>query len=469
MNGFPDWLKKLHSTFPDIVEECILKEIEWEFAQYDGNEMCHYVLNDVFWQLDWIKPKISERILSHLERYNPKHDNTVEEALSIVLSCPDCNRDTFVSIAKNKIDSLPNENRKALWLAGWICVEAEGALRALIGALKQTKDPVQATNFSMQFIVALIGERRERHRPEYQDYIRPEILLPLIKLMNSHIRLEDDICRVGGPAYTPILRDHAQDNRGLLLEWLRNIPGKATYLALLDLAKTHPHKKMRSRCLVLAKRRAEEDAESAPWNPGDITLFARESEKPPRNHRELYDLAVSRLLDLKSDLEDGDSSDAETYIEIKDERRHRIYIGNRLRDRALGHYSVPQEEELADRKRPDIRIHGYGFDGPVPIELKVADKWSGAELVYSLRNQLCGQYLRDSRSDCGIFLMVYRGKDRKKWQKPGSSEMLDFTGMVKLLEEETNEILQKDKKIESITIIGIDLTERIKGRAVSSK
>ena len=29
---------------------------------------------------------------------------------------------------------------------------------------------------------------------------------------------------------------------------------------------------------------------------------------------------------------------------------------------------VPQEEELADAKRPDIRVHCSSFDAPVPIE-----------------------------------------------------------------------------------------------------
>jgi hypothetical protein len=275
MNGFPEWIQKLHSVFPNIVEERILGEIEWEFSQYNGEERCHYVLSDVFWQLDWIKSSISERILSILGQYEPKHDNTVEEALGIVLGCPDCTRKTFAAVAKNKINRLPNGYRKALWLAGWMCIEAKGALQALKSVIGQIKDSAQATEFSMQFIVALIGERRERFTSEYQDYIRPEILLALIKLMYCHIRLEDDIHRAGGHVYSPGLRDDAQAGRSLLSERLRNIPGKATYLALLDLAKNHPNESMRARCLVHARRRAEEDAESEQWNPGDIAKSSR--------------------------------------------------------------------------------------------------------------------------------------------------------------------------------------------------
>jgi hypothetical protein len=66
------------------------------------------------------------------------------------------------------------------------------------------------------------------------------------------------------------------------------------------------------------------------------------------------------------------------------------YIGNWLRQHARGRYSVPQEEEFADATRPDMRFHGAGFDAPVPMELKLADNWSGPHLFERLENQLCG-------------------------------------------------------------------------------
>ena len=459
MNGFPDWFQSLHSVFPDIVEERVLGEIEWEFSQYDGEERCHYVLDDVYWQLDWLKPKISDRILSFLGRYEPKHDSTVQEALGIILSCSGCNQKVFIDIAKTKVKELPAGNRRTLWLAGWMCLDAEGALQALKSVFGEITDPAQATEFSMRFIVALLGERQERAVTEYQEYIKPEILLPLIKLMYAHIRREEDIDRKGGSAYTPGLRDHAQDGRGRLFELLLNIPGKATYLALMDLAKHHPNEAMRTRCLIYAKRRAEADTEVEPWTPGDIARFAEEAEKVPQNHRELYELAISRLLDLKADLEEGDTSLAEIFLQVEDERRHRIYIGGWLRERSNGKYSVSQEEELADQKDPDIRLHGLGFDGPVPIELKIADNWSGPKLFERLHNQLCGQYLRDASSNNGIFMIVYRG-EKENWELPVSDKKVNFSTLIQFLKEEANKIVAIDNKIEAIEIIYIDLTQR---------
>jgi hypothetical protein len=460
MNGFPDWLQSLHSVFPDIVEERILGEIEWEFSKYDGEEICHYVLDDVFWQLNWIKPNISGRILSFLGIYEPKHDVTVKKALGIVLSCPGCNREAFIDIAKAKVECLPTENRQILWLAGWMCVEAEGALQALINILNQITVPSQATNFSMKFIVALLGERSERGVTEYMDYIKPEILLSLIKLMHTHIRIEEDIDRTRGGVYTPGFRDNAQDARGRLFRLLLDIPGKATYLALIDLAKHHPNKSMRHRYLIYAKRRAESDTDFEPWKSEDISRFAEKAEKAPQNHRELNELVISRLLDLKADLEEGDTSLANILVDVEEETKHRNFIGGWLRERSFGLFSVPQEEELADAKKPDIRVHGVGFDGPVPIELKVADNsWSFRKLIERLHNQLCGQYLRDFRSNCGIFMLIYRGK-KKNWKHPKTGKYIDFYRLVQLIEKEAEKIIATDTKIESIKIINVDLTKR---------
>lgn len=122
---------------------------------------------------------------------------------------------------------------------------------------------------------------------------------------------------------------------------------------------------------------------------------------------------------------------------------------------------MPQEEELADAKKPDIRIHGVGFDGPVPIELKIMDnKWSGANLVERLNNQLCGQYLRDIRSNCGIFLLIYLGK-KMSWKHPKTDKKLDFYKLVSFLEKEVKKITVRNNKVESIEIIGIDLKKRL--------
>ncbi|MGD9578708.1 MAG: hypothetical protein AB7Y74_10695, partial [Syntrophorhabdus sp.] len=121
--------------------------------------------------------------------------------------------------------------------------------------------------------------------------------------------------------------------------------------------------------------------------------------------------------------------------------------------------SIPQEEELADAKKPDLRFHGMGFDRPVPAELKLADNWSGPALFERLENQLCGDYLRDNRSGRGIFVLVYRG-DKGGWDVPCGDNRVDFAGLTTALQDHWWKISPKFSNVDDITVIGIDLTKR---------
>lgn len=128
-------------------------------------------------------------------------------------------------------------------------------------------NPEQATEFSMLFIVALLGKRGKHFSNEYQDYAQPEILLFLIKLMHCYIRCpEDDINRTGTADDSSSLRDDVQYARDHLFRILRDIPGKRTYLAMMNLAWHHPDERLKQWYKLHAKRRAEKDAEAEPWH-----------------------------------------------------------------------------------------------------------------------------------------------------------------------------------------------------------
>ncbi len=458
LNGFPDWIQRFHKVFPQVLESRILKEIEWEFCKYDGEPTFCYVLSDIS-RLEWLQSKFIDRLLELLNNYEPKHNQTIENTLSIVLSAEGLDIDIFAALAKSKSGSVEEPSRQSLWLAAWTCVNAQQAIDMLAELLGQMDDQEKATQLAMSYITNLVGSRRVSSLHSiHENYMSVSILHSLIKLMHTYIHHSVDIERAGTGAYSPSLRDNAQDARDLLFRLLKEIPGKETYLALMDLAQTHPDERSRDWYAVHAKQRAELDAEPDAWTLEGITCFAAEAEKTPGNHRELFDLTISRLLDLKDDLEGGDLSNAGLLIKSRVERGHQIYIGNWLRDRSCGRYAVPLEEEMADAKRPDFRIHCPSIDAPVPIELKIADKWSGAELLERLENQLCGQYLRDVRSNCGIFLLTYCGG--KKWQHPNTKKRLDFLGLIQLLQAKAHKIVASNSMVESIEVIGIDLTRR---------
>jgi hypothetical protein len=277
--------------------------------------------------------------------------------------------------------------------------------------------------------------------------------------MHRYIRRGDDINHRNGHAYSPGLRDAAQESRNSLFELLNKIPGKDAFLALEEIARLHPEEDARSWLTQHAKRKAEQDADIRPWSPAQVRNFHDKQEKTPATHRDLAELAVLRLLDLKDDLENGDSSVAGVLLKVERETVMRNYLGHELREKAFGRYVIPQEEELADAKRPDLRFHGVGFDGPVPTELKLADKWSGPDLFERLENQLCADYLRDNRSSRGIFALVYRG-EKQGWDVPGAANRVDFDGLTRGLEQHWESISAKYPGVDEITVVGIDLTKR---------
>jgi hypothetical protein len=188
--------------------------------------------------------------------------------------------------------------------------------------------------------------------------------------------------------------------------------------------------------------------------------FNERLDRTPSNHRELADLATLRIFDLRDDLEEGDESIAAVVRTIDQETILRNFIGHDLREKAFNRYHIPQEAQLADDKKPDLRFHGMGFDAPVPVELKIADKWTGPKLFERLENQLAGDYLRDVRGGRGIFLLVYRGVEKGGWELPRTRRHVKFDELLQELRVHWAALAPKFPNIDDLAIIGIDLTKR---------
>ncbi|MDQ0012857.1 hypothetical protein J2W23_001236 [Variovorax boronicumulans] len=187
----------------------------------------------------------------------------------------------------------------------------------------------------------------------------------------------------------------------------------------------------------------------------------------PANHRELFDLAVLRLLDYKHHLEDGNDSTASVVINAERETVLRNLIGAWCNDRARGRYVIPQELKLPDAKRPDLWWTCTAFNGPVPTELKIADNWSGPELFERLENQLADDYLRDDASVRGIYLLVWRGM-QKGWQLR-NKKWVNFAGLVEALHNHWSSVTRAQPRVEEIKVVGIDLTKRAIAPALAKK
>lgn len=180
----------------------------------------------------------------------------------------------------------------------------------------------------------------------------------------------------------------------------------------------------------------------------------------PETHRQLYELTVGRLYDLKNWLERGNDSPYQTWRRAKNETEMRNLIAGWLNQQRHSHYMTAQEPELANSQRMDICLQNTNVRSPMPIELKLLDKgWSGPKLCERLRNQLAGDYLREESAGHGVMLLVWQGrKPEKQWMINGRRFGLSkLAGALKLYWED---IAGEFPGIEDIDVIVIDLTVR---------
>jgi hypothetical protein len=438
----------------------LLVEIDHELRIEVVEQDTHYVIYDISWSGQWLWDSLSPALLTRLASAEPKNFRNLQCLLN-VLQGSSVNDELIRTLAQSRAPLSQQLEHCALWYAVWTGVAPGESIYALRRHINKLATNEERGKFVMNFLTHLVGSRRGEASRVRRAYCTAQHLKDLYLLAHEYVRLEDDIDRAGGGVYSPGLRDDAQDARGHFLSLLCELPGKEAFVALNEIAGEHPCLQHRPLIAQYAKKKAESDSAGAPWSAAQVRDFNDRLERTPTNHQELFDLAVLRLLDLKADLEHGDSSDAPMLAKEKSETDVRKYIGNWARNCARGRYVIPQEEELADAKRPDLRFHGVGFDAPVPVELKLADNWTGPRLFERLENQLCGDYLRDSRSNCGIFLLVYRG-EHKSWQLPNALGSVDFDGLVKMLQNHWTAISPRLPNVQRISVIGIDLTKRVK-------
>jgi hypothetical protein len=454
INGFPRWLAVLHEVFPSEVEEVILGEVEYELATEATAGEQDYVLYDVRWHGEWLWSRVGPWAVSVLSRRRPNVKN-LAHLLGIVhrASIDDL---TIARVALGGAESELDISASAMWFASWVGSDPDAAIPALADRLAKLDKPADQTELASRFIVALLGGRSQDLWVR-RVYRAVPHLIRLYLLLHRYVRVEEDTNR-GSGVYSPWLRDEAQESRDALLSFVRETPGKEAFLALLDLGETHPQEASRPWMVHYAKVKAALDADVRAWTPTQVREFHQERTCTPSGHRELWDLGVLMLAALKHDLEHGDTSIA-SILQRLEETQLRKYIGGWCRDRARGRYGVVQEEELADAKRPDLRFQGVGFDAPVPIEIKVADNWSGRELFDGLERQLCGDYLRDARSSRGVFALVYRGT-RQRWELPCGRRADQFDELVVALRDRWLAVSRSYSGVDDVAVIGLDLTRR---------
>lgn len=465
MNGFPVWLPQLYNCFPDLVCDFLMEGVKFELSHGVADRDMNYVLSDISWGGQWLWDSAAPHMVKLLERTEPASLSVLRKIL-IVLQGSSLPDDVLDALASHKARDVQHLDNAATWFAVWAGVNPDAAVPAVRQRITQIHEREVAVRFVMVFITQLVGSRF--NRPSARDaYHTAASLKSLYLLARTYMPEDDDKDRRSWGVNSIDLRDEAEEARSTLFSKLREMPGKAAFTALMELSAEHPDPSYRSWALRHAQHRAEADSNGDPWSAYQVREFNDKLERTPSNHRELFDLAVMRLEDLQHDLEDGDASEAEVLMRVNEETELRNVLGSRLRLTSHQRYSVVQEEEYADSKRVDLRIHAAAVDAPVPVELKLSHKWTASQLFERLENQLCGDYLRDVRSGRGIFLIVHQGK-KSHWILDNNSRT-DFAGLIRALVSQWLLISNRFPGVDEIKVIGIDLTKRTGRRRLAHK
>jgi len=241
-----------------------------------------------------------------------------------------------------------------------------------------------------------------------------------------------------------------------LLQVLANSEGADVLCCLQELKEEPALVSLGDWLTHLIAQRQQHDADVIPWTAQKIRQFHAEFENDPQTDTELSRIVVRRLGDIKHDVERADVSIREDLHPDDDEARFRRWLMQELRTRARGGYTASQEEEVDRQQRPDVRIWNPRVSGgPISIEIKLADRWTGPQLLERLENQLIGQYMRDANARHGIYVLGIVG-ERSFWVMPGRKQRLTFVDLISILQERASTIVTGRRDLVEVRVIGID-------------
>lgn len=270
LNGFPSWFETLYRAFPEIGREAVQTELAWELEHSIGDQPLHYILHDILYHAPWLHREVAPLILDRLRTHDILNADALRYCLNILAGSGTAPGD-LAALAAAKASGAALADQRPRWFALWVDTDPGAAIPALESYLASLA-PEEGSAFAQQFIVALLGDRHGTGT-RTGAYRNAQDLKALYVLMHRHVRIADDIERAGKGAYSPTLRDDAQDGRSRLFNMLVEVPGPEAYAALKALELEHPEPEYRKWMALRAHERATQDADEPMWSTKQVRDF----------------------------------------------------------------------------------------------------------------------------------------------------------------------------------------------------
>ncbi len=416
MNGFPTWFDDLIAAWPREVAQVLEQGLRADYETPLDEPVPHDVLAKASWASVAVQ-KVVASILIDLVGCRPPHSEVLSQALGVITDAGEPWVGQLRGVVGAKITSASADDLSVWW------------------PILFRLDPAEAT----RFLERLVG--RKRWSAKLQALVSGLVvsalphaadadaasLATLCRLAYRSIRPEDDIDHPSGVTYSSGPRDYAQHARSSLVRQLEEMPGSSAFLERLanDPSATLHRDWLRSAAL----RRLSRDAEPEPLTERQVFELENRFSAAPTTPRQLYDVALARLANIRRDIERGTFSMRALFwpTRVADGKRRSVHeaelqkwLAHELRLRSRGHYRVAREPEEDDMNRPDIRLYAPPA-GPVSIELKWADNWTAGQLEEAVTDQLIGKYMGDRDARYGI--LVLARTEKSGWRPPAGNNL----------------------------------------------
>jgi hypothetical protein len=457
INGLPNWFKELAVSQPVAVHDVLLSSINYEWQIGSEHEHVHEVLASLSSDRTGVYVLMLETILKKLVTADPVHSAVLSQALSLIFRRLDSYADTLCDLAKKRVLEYEFEAPQHIgWMNILLQLDASSALAALEDVLNKAAKPKDY----MVRLTSVLSTDGRFNEPilTKPSYMKPEYAYRFIRLFFIHLPPEDDKRCTPGKVYRVTNLEEAVRFRDGLIARLAEIDDddtEQTLKSLLDEAVLTPaHDWIHH--LILQHRRQRADME--PWTANRVRTFQEQHETAPRNPRELFHFICNRLQTIKDWVETGEDSPRSELQPNNIEKDVRIWVARKLVERSKSRYIVPQEHEIANGKRQDIRIEAANIPGPVVVEVKQKEGASYNELKERLENQLIGDYLKAPNAQYGIFLVSYTGHNKlgSGGKDQPSGRPLAFADIIQNLQELANTLVNKNPGVEQVRVFGID-------------
>lgn len=474
LDGFPSWLDALVAAHSQAVDAVLGKELSLSLSEPLVDSNAAISLQNVRHASPRVAALFIPRIKAWLDEIrggragnDPAAEGRLSQAVDVLMQSSDQN--IHKMLADVAVDELSTGLLQSPFAKVWMPVLMQRNPEAGVAALENGLKAVQPSErgVGVEWFSTLFGHD---HRGTTVDLRRadfsPKLLLRLVRLAYQHVRPADDAQHEG--TYSPDHRDDAEQGRNAVLNALLATTGTEGWAAKLELAQDPLFVSFKDRIIALARERAAEEVDDIALSDREFETLDTYGEAPPSTRDAMFTVMRDRLDDI-DDMLLRDTSPRETWATIMDERLMRREIARELINHANHIYTVDQEAVTADEKETDIRLRAAASAQQATIELKIGEKpRSAADLRATIKDQLLAKYMaaEDCRSGC---LLITIASD-KTWRHPDTNKILDFDGLIAMLNEEANRFSLELGGSLRLMAKGLDLRPRLPTeRAVKSK